>query len=530
MRFKSTFILLLCWALSLRAQVQTALIIEQIIEAYAETQPDDPDYSELAEKLNAFLKKPLNLNTAGEDELKDLIFLSIVQQQALLDHILRNGALLEWYELQSIDGFDFQTIERMMLFASITTTAAFERFSFRQLLTQGEHDLMLRYGQVLQQQKGYEKENGAYLGAQQKYLLRYRYVFGNTLWASVNMEKDPGELFLSNNKGFDFYSGSLYYRGRGWVRNACIGDYNLQFGQGLALWTGMGFGSGTSVAGVIKQEAGLRPYTSVNEALFLRGAAATFQLNRFTLAPFISYRQLDATLTDGAEVKNLIPSGLHRTTSELASRNAVGQLVYGTNIRAHFLKMQWGVTAYQSQFSKVFIPGEDLYNQFEFSGKTLTNLAVNVNYRYRNMYAFGETAHSLNSGSAYLAGFAASLSHRISAIMVYRNYQKDYHSFYNQAMSQASSAVNEKGFYAGIEYKAGSKLLATFFADRFSFPWLKFGVDAPSKGYSVSGQVMYTPNKRLKLIARYRLLKREENADIDHTMNVLEDISKVNYR
>ncbi|WP_235972664.1 hypothetical protein [Pedobacter ghigonis] len=56
------------------------------------------------------------------------------------------------------------------------------------------------------------------------------------------------------------------------------GDYTLQFGQGLTLWSGFSFDKGPDVTSVAKKDLGLRPYTSTNEYSFFRGAAATINL------------------------------------------------------------------------------------------------------------------------------------------------------------------------------------------------------------------------------------------------------------
>ncbi|TBO37003.1 hypothetical protein [Pedobacter kyonggii] len=66
------------------------------------------------------------------------------------------------------------------------------------------------------------------------------------------------------------------------------------------------------------------------------------------------------------------------------------------------------------------------------------------------MYLYGEGAKGLGGGIAYINGILISLSPTVSAALTYRDFDKDYHSFFNQAVSESSEAVNEKGLYAGL--------------------------------------------------------------------------------
>src|SRR5690606_34180808 len=113
---------------------------------------------------------------------------------------------------------------------------------------------------------------------------------------------------------------------------------------------------------------------------------------------------------------------------------------------------------------------------------------------WRNIYIFGEAAKSLNSGFAMLNGLMVSLSPKVSLITFHRDYGKNYHSFYNQAVSEGTSAVNEKGFYSGIVISPNRKIEWSTYADFFRFPWLRFRVDAPSSGYEILSQFVYSPS------------------------------------
>ncbi|MCF8453269.1 MAG: helix-hairpin-helix domain-containing protein [Pedobacter sp.] len=502
------------------SQVQNDVLIEQILESMAPELSEDHDYSEISERLNHYRRSPLNINLASKDQLHELFFISPVQVKSILSHREENGLFMDVLELQSVPGFDPQTLRWLLNFIVVVPPAELKSVSFKKLIMKSEHDLMLRFGQVLEGQSGFSSSNlgadGSYLGSAMRMFTRYRYNYSNVLFASLNMEKDAGEplSFSKGGRGFDFYSANVSYRGNGIVRKVIAGDYALQFGQGLNMWAGAGFGKGANLSTIAKHDVGLRPYSSINESLFMRGIAGTFKLNTISFTPFYSGRRIDAGMAEsGLEVSSMQVSGLHRTKTEILNKNALSQRVYGANVQYNSGDLSAGLTAYRTQFSIPLAEGKSIYQQYNFKGAILNNVGMNYSYTFRNSYLFGEIAHSLNSGFAFLNSLLSSLAPPVSLVLLYRNYERNYHSFFNQGLAEASNAVNERGFYSGLAIKFNRQWELYAYSDFFRFPWLKFRVDGPSSGYELFGQITYTPGKLFKLIGRFRQQIREENTE-----------------
>lgn len=543
MRFKIRFILFFClFAKITLAQQNNDAVIEYILESIAENQSEDFDYSELVETLNNYRRNPINLNKTNREQLKELVFLNPIQINNLLEHIEVNGKLIDLLELQSIESFDLETIKKLLNFASISSMSGFENFTFRNLFRDGRNDLLVRYGRIIEDQAGFNipssSDKTRYLGTPDRVFTRYRFNYRNNLQFSLNLDKDAGEQFWNttgNAVGPDFVSASLYLKDLYRFKKIVIGDYALQFGQGLTLWSGLSFGKGADIFSVAKQDLGLRPYTSINEFSFFRGISSQINFGKFDFTPFFSYRKLDAGATinqetNFEETSSFQISGLHRTKTELANKNRIEQMLYGGNLQFNHHKLSLGLTAYQSHYNRNFATSTTLYKKFDFVGKDLTNLGFNYSYTKNNFYLFGEAAHSLNSGFAFINGAIASLSPTVSAIVFHRDYHKNYHSFYNQAIGENSIATNEKGFYGGLQYKSGRKYELSFYADLFKFPWLKFRADAPSNGHEILSQFVYSPNRVTKFILRYKLEEKEQNISGDLITNFLEYVRKQNYR
>ncbi len=522
------------------SQTTSNTIVNQLIEELAENNDEDVDYSELIERLNYYLKFPVEINKINYDQLKDLFFLSPVQINNFLNHRLENGKLIDLLELQSIDGFELPDIKRLLNFVYLALPNSLNKISAQALLKQGDNELMVRYSQVLQIQKGYSisdtSSRSRYLGSPQKMLFRYRYNYGRNISASLNLEKDAGEqLFGTLNQPFDFVSGNITFKNIGKFSKIILGDYSLQFGQGLGIWTGLSFGKGATVTGIAKPDFGLKAYTSFNEYLFFRGVAASLDLKSFRLTGFVSYRKYDASISSPdsitqSEINSLSISGYHRTLNEINNQNSVNEFLVGSNLQLRKKNLRIGLTSYQSTFNNSFSQGNSLYNQFELATKSIFNNSLYYAYNLKNTYFFGELANTLHQGSAYLIGAISSISPQVTVVLFHRNYQRHYQSLYNQAISESSKAVNEKGFYSGITIKPDTKFEFNAYADVFKFPWLKYFTDSPSKGYELLSQLTYTPNKKFKIYGRVKKEVKEENAEVINSVHEVFPYSKLNYR
>jgi hypothetical protein len=105
---------------------------------------------------------------------------------------------------------------------------------------------------------------------------------------------------------------------------------------------------------------------------------------------------------------------------------------------------------------------------------------------------------------ALVAGVIASLDPKVDASLVYRNIAKTYQTFFGNAFTESTLPTNEKGLYTGLSIKPAYFLKINAYADVFSFPWLRYRVDAPSTGTEYLLQLTYTPNKKTEFYARLR--------------------------
>jgi hypothetical protein len=533
--------LLLLWVFScltagLKAQEDPD--VKAVTSALADALPEGEDLSDLTERLSYYKKHKIELNTARPEQLKELIFLSPLQINNLLIHIKATGKLLDLAELQVVDGFDIATTEKLLPFVTLKPATVYGQLSWKKIWQEGNGEVLWRYAQIPKKQKGYSNLPGSrYLGPPQKLLIKYRYKLGETAALSFVMEKDAGEPFFNQSAkyGFDFISGNITFYNAGKFSHIIIGDYSLQFGQGLTTWSGLSFGKGADVAGITKKDTGLKPYTSTGEYAFFRGIAGTVKLfNGIDLTSFVSSRSLDASLTEngqgGYTLVTVNESGLHRTATEAANKGDLKLIFYGLAFRYNTNSLGLGLVTAHSVYQHTFVTGTQLYNSYGFAGTGLTNLGIHYNYTWRNSYVFGETARSLPGGLALLNGILISLSPKVSAVVLYRNYAKGYTSFYSQGIGEGTEAMNEKGIYSGINLYPAPKWTLSVYMDAFRFPWLKYRTDAGSSGNDIMGQLIYAPSKSFKAQLRYKTKTTAQNASPGTYFNTPVQVRTENYR
>ena len=524
-------------------------VIQQRIEFIAEQlETEQIDLTNVVEQLNYYFEHPLNLNGATAEELEELNLLSAVQINDLLLHIKLFGKLITVYELQSLEYWDLQTIQLVLPFIRVDDKLDNLHVSWKEALTQGNYEAFLRYQTTPEPKHGYssvpdsvqQTSNSYYYGNSDHYYTRLRYSYRTNISVGITGDKDAGEQFFKGiqKNGFDFYSVHAFFKGGKYIKAVALGDYQIQIGQGLNLWSGYAFGKTADVTNIKKTANPLKPYTSVDETRFMRGAAIDIGYKAFSLTSFASVKKVDASLLsdslfDDLEfVTSINLTGLHRTNSEIAKKNALTEKILGSNLRYRNRNFQFGIAGifqgYDKDYSKEIQP----YNQFDFRGKNMFALSADYSWVIKNFNFFGETSHSSYNGSwANLHGVLFSLDSRASFSILYRNYQRGYQTLYNTGFSEGSNTQNESGIYAGLKMKLSSAWTVNCYVDLFKFPWMKYQVDSPSTGHEFMIQPAYKPNKQLEIYGRFREQLRQKNSrDSDGTVTQIEDVVQRNYR
>ncbi|HWA33989.1 MAG TPA: hypothetical protein VG737_07665, partial [Cyclobacteriaceae bacterium] len=272
-----------------------------------------------------------------------------------------------------------------------------------------------------------------------------------------------------------------------------------------------GFGKNAeTITTVRRSNIGFLPYTSLSENLFLRGAAATVTLSKnIFVHGFISRALRDGNLTtladDGVQTAtSLSNAGLHRTPAELEDRKRIEEVDAGGVLQYKTQMLDAGIIFHQLNFRPGIVRTETPYNQFAFSGNENQNAGAYLNFSWANFTFFSEAAQTISHGRAFTAGILGNLSKSLEVSLLYRNFDREFYSFYSNALSENTAAQDERGFYWGWKYKFNKKYSASGYFDVFSFPWLRYRGYAPSDGNEWLLRFNYAPSKTVVLFLQAR--------------------------
>jgi len=95
--------------------------------------------------------------------------------------------------------------------------------------------------------------------------------------------------------------------------------------------------------------------------------------------------------------------------------------------------------------------------------------------------------------------------------MLYRNFERDFNSFYSNAFAENSTTQNENGFYWGWKYRLDRKITFSGYIDLFKFPWLKYRMYAPSTGDEWLLRLTYQPSRKVMMFVQLREEKKDRN-------------------
>jgi len=536
-----SLVLLLLFSLPTFGQDRTAipLDIQQLMERLFPVQEEEVDYEALYELLTELYQNPLDINRVSGEELAGTYLLSPPQIQAFLDHRSQSGEFLSLYELQSLPHWDSATLDIILPFLTLETEKSSPKSFLERLRSEENSYLLFRHRRTLELRRGYQNDStvnpsSRYLGDQNDLFLRFRIQHAKDFSLGFLLEKDAGEALVWDPKtsryGFNFASFHHTRYNLGKWKTLSLGDFQASFGQGLVFGAGFSLGKGAETVPTVRRSTlGILPYTASLESGFFRGIGITRQLGSWQSTLLFSSigkdgrlaTQLDAVGNSIQEITSLSQTGLHRSQSELSTKNQLRETNLGTNIQYQARSGKWsaGINALHTQLSIPWIRTPNRYNQFEFSGRSNTVGSGYFNVSWKNFSFFGESARSSSQGQGTVVGFVSSLSKTVDFSLLWRRYDRHFHSFYATAFAEGTRPINEQGTYLGIQIKPSSKVKLNAYVDFFRFPWLKFRVYAPSQGQEWLVRLSYQPEKNLHASVQMKQERKMRNAATEEAIS-----------
>ncbi len=502
-------------------------LISNTIEEFLEsTDSENFDYNTIFENLNQYYLRPLNINTVGEAQLKDLFILNELQISNFLLYRGEFGDFIAIQELQAIPGWDLNVINTVLPFLRCSKQETGINLDWRDAIREGNSTLFVKSKRVLQRRKGFLPNSAGetpFDGDPSHLYVRYRFEYGQNLKAGFTAEKDPGERFFGQGSpnGFDFYSFFLFAQNlTPKVKAVALGDFAVSLGQGLILHNDFGAGKSSYVMNVKKSGRTIRPYSSVNEVNFFRGGGLVYQVNpRIQTTLFASYKPIDASVdrdttenSDFDAFGSIRFDGFHRTQTEILNKNSIHQSNVGGKVQYKLRDLAVSFNGLYTQFDKPLVRDDALYRKYLFAGDNLTNVSVDYQWRKQNATFFGEAAYSGNGGLAQIHGVLLGLDRKVDMSVVYRNYAADYQVLNANAFAEGSQPINERGVYMGLDIRPYKRIMISTYVDFWNNPWVSYRRDGQTEGREFLVKALYSIKRKLDFYVQYRFEQKQINS------------------
>ena len=456
---------------------------------------------ELSVMYESIHDSPLNINTATKEELARLPFLTYEQIEDIHAYIYMHGPMLTLGELQLTGSLDYHTRQLLMQFVYAgAVPEQKQKFRLDDVLKYGRNELVARMDIPLYTRDGFRYHspeelerypNRAYKGGKLSNNLRYSFNWHNRIRFGITADKDAGE------KGCDFISPYLFIKDMGTLKELALGNYKVQFGQGLLLGGGFSTGKAMALSSMNRQTQGLKPHSSTQEYGYFRGAGVAVGRNLTTFTLLVASTPLDATIKGDTVIGSFKEDGYHRTGLEISKHHNVSLRTIAANVRYSYRGLQYGATAL---FEKLSLPykGHDRFIGLSADG-TLN----------RSRYSLSAELSVLNSNPALIASQTFRLPKGWNLNAVFRYYSPDYLALHSNAMAEGS-VQNETGLLTGISRNARN-LKLNGYLDLFMHPNPRYGASEKSNGMDLRAQADWRVGPRDALFATARFKSKQKD-------------------
>jgi hypothetical protein len=472
---------------------------EDILE---EASVDEED-SQLIELLESIYNNPLNINTTSVEELLTIPLMDISTAQKIVSHRKRYGDFFTEDELYSIKNIRRDRIKILLPFLT-TTEAEANSISQKENKETDFYDktqitLRSRAINKLQTARGFSEN--AYQGSKIKSYQRLKIDYTDKYRFGILSEKDAGETSFS-----DFASAHLEINDLFFENKIIAGDYLIEFGQGLAVWSPYAFSKGSdAVNTAVRSSRGLSAYTSADENQFFRGGAFYGNLINTSFTIFYSSKKRDANI-ENDKILSLPISGYHRTENEYTRKNSLHSSSFGTILNQRFSEnLNVGFLYYSTKFSKYFAETNE---PFSFSGNSFDFYSASYQFIFNELYLSGEFAYN-GISVASINSLQLALHENLLFATSMRSYPRNFNNLFSQGFGESGTTQNEIGFYSGISWNSPIGDL-DFYFDQFKFPYSSYFNPLPSSG----NEFMFKYEIPLSEITELSLRYKQENKEL----------------
>lgn len=481
---------------------------ERIEEALLDMDTESSAAGDAVDYLQDLETDPINLHTAPVADFALIPGIGPAVARHIINVRAAGGDLSAPGTLRALAGGNPSTLSSLRRFT---------RTVRRVFPSVGRVRFRSRIDGVLEQARGYRE--GVYPGAGIRSYQRILLDMDDRIRTGFLIEKDAGEP-----RWTDHATGYVEVDGVVPSHRIVVGDYLLEFGQGLSFWRGRSFGKGNAVIFPARRRGrGIRGNRSADETIGYRGVAVEGRRSGFRYTVFGSVRKLDATLNIDGQVTSVFRTGLHRTPTERLKTNILAERLGGGRVEYNSDRYgSAGITAAYTTYDHPFTGhARDI---FRFTGKRNSILSGDFDVYLATANLFGEAARSRSGGMGVIGGIAVQ-HFNTTWVVSARHYTPDFHSPGGHAFGErASENRNEDGIYIGAELPVTNRVTLDMYYDQFTFPWRQYYVPFPADGREWLGGLEYRPDRDTRVRLRGRGAWKRRTGKITNAAGRLSEV------
>ncbi len=329
---------------------------------------------------------------------------------------------------------------------------------------------------------------------------------------ATQFAKDAGEPIWQQKPlvGIDFMSAYVAWdapNSKIVLQKMIAGAYQVQWGQGLQLWSSRGLGKSIDLLQLAKNPLGIKPYQGRDEQRFLQGIAGSLRIADHEILYLASFKHTDFrpqldTLQE--EINFSYTSGLHRTPAEISKRKQGREQLYGIGIRRKTNMWQYGALLLYQQLRARPAPDSMVVNGLP---KTLSFWSVGAYAQatWRQFYFYSEWATALShetrlySASAFNVAFVYYLARQLELGLHVRNYGPYYQAFYANPIGNSTKGANERGCIFQLKWQAQKALVVKMSMEYIEIPHLLNAQQLPRQSNETRILFQHQPSKKRNL-------------------------------
>lgn len=257
---------------SVISSAQTVAEMEYIMRFHGETDPEEMDSYEV-ERLSELLTRPVMINLSTASRLTSSGLFTRYQVASLIDYRMRHGDVLSYSELEALDGFGGDFVERVAPFISL----------YSPRLPGERADTLLSVSCDVAVRSGFKFDVDE--SPKWNYAVKGRTEAGERIYASIASSRSAS----AEGSSPDSWSGALAWSFKKLPARIMIGDYNARFGQGLALWNGMTMSGLSTPSAFIKSASGLSRSWSFTGNTSFTGIASDIIMKHVSVSAMVAF-------------------------------------------------------------------------------------------------------------------------------------------------------------------------------------------------------------------------------------------------